>query len=438
MTRQIGMLDKKLFGDTAWNYGAFAAMACTGVVLNFFIAAHFGIEALGQFNQIYAFYIVTAQLAVFGVHDSAQKHVAEHITSKSLEALVANTAFGLAGFIGFAVGFFVWLIAGFVGNIVESEPVGRGLAMAAPGLALFSMNKVLMGVLNGQRRMKAFAIIQGLRMLSILMFALFTAYKGWPAYFIGAGFAVAEAIILIPLLVLVKPLWRRSNTWGDGRFWVRRHLEFGAKALPNGFLTEGYIRVDVLMLSIFVDDAAIGIYSFAAMFIEGLYQVPVVIRTVINPVLVRLISGGDKIKLTAFARRIMLLSLVIFVFVAGPVCFGFPLLTPWFPKGLVANAEPILWILIWGLGLYAAFIPLDFILIQAGYPGRQSMLMTFNILSNVGFNVWLIPDFGIVGAAVATSCAFVISGLSLNLVIWRWLAIPGGLFFKAGITKKIR
>ena len=64
--------------------------------------------------------------------------------------------------------------------------------------------------------------------------------------------------------------------------------------------------------------------------------------------------------------------------------------------------------------------------------------MTFNILCNVGFNVWLIPDFGIVGAAVATSCAFVISGLSLNLVIWRWLAIPGGLFFKAGITKKIR
>ena len=34
------------------------------------------------------------------------------------------------------------------------------------------------------------------------------------------------------------------------------------------------------VLAIFVGDEAVGIYSFAAMFIEGLYQVPTVIRTV--------------------------------------------------------------------------------------------------------------------------------------------------------------
>ena len=67
MTQSAGPLDKKLLGDTAWNYSAFVLMAGTGVALNFFIAAHFGAAALGQFNQIYAVYIVAAQVAVFGI-----------------------------------------------------------------------------------------------------------------------------------------------------------------------------------------------------------------------------------------------------------------------------------------------------------------------------------------------------------------------------------
>ena len=81
-------LDRKFLGDTAWNYGAFAVMAATGVILNFFIAWRFGTAALGVFNQIYAVYMVMAQLAVFGVHDSAQKYVAEH--SGDAAALLAD------------------------------------------------------------------------------------------------------------------------------------------------------------------------------------------------------------------------------------------------------------------------------------------------------------------------------------------------------------
>ena len=72
MAEVSSRLDRKLLGDMACNYGAFTLMAGTGVILNFFIAIQFGVETLGVFNQIYAVYIVAAQLAVFGLHDSAQ------------------------------------------------------------------------------------------------------------------------------------------------------------------------------------------------------------------------------------------------------------------------------------------------------------------------------------------------------------------------------
>ena len=50
MANTPSRFDGKFLTDTAWNYAAFAIMAATGVILNFFIATHFGIETLGVFN----------------------------------------------------------------------------------------------------------------------------------------------------------------------------------------------------------------------------------------------------------------------------------------------------------------------------------------------------------------------------------------------------
>jgi len=429
MTETAGPLDRKFAGDTAWNYGAFALMAGTGVILNFFIAAHFGTAALGVFNQIYAVYIVSAQLAVFGIHDSAQKYVAQFGDDPATRQTAARAASLAGAGIGIAVALAIGLSAGPIGELAESPAVGQGVALAAPGLALFALNKVLMGILNGERRMRAFAVMQGVRVLAILAFVLLTARMAWPPHLFGAAFTVAEAIIVVPLLVLVRP-WRRDGGAAEGtREWLRRHLDFGAKALPNGFLAESYIRVDVLMLALFVDDAAVGVYSFAAMFIEGLYQVPVVIRTVVNPVLVKLVGGGDRAALGRFGRRIMVISLAVFIAAAGAVHLVFPHLAPYFPNGLVAGAAPVLVTLTAGLAIYAAFVPLDFVLLQAGRPGRQSLLMGLNIAVNAALNLALIPRYGIEGAALATAVSFALSALTLNAATWIWLGMPGGLLF---------
>ncbi|MDD9878773.1 MAG: oligosaccharide flippase family protein [Magnetovibrio sp.] len=425
-----GRIDGKLLGDTAWNYGAFALMAGTGVILNFFIAIRFGVETLGIFNQIYAVYIVAAQLAVFGIHDSAQKHTAEH-GGAAARADVARSAILLAGVIGGAVAGAVFALSGWIGALAESAPVGEGVALAAPGLLFFALNKVLMGILNGQRRMKAFAVAQSFRVLTILAFAFLVAAMDWPGHVLGAGFSVAEVLLFPPLMVLIKP-WRAELSAAEGaRTWIRRHLDFGTKALPNGFLAESYIRVDILMLALFVDDAAVGVYSFAAMFIEGLYQVPAVVRTVVNPVLVRLAAAGDMTELARFGRRIMAMSFAIFLAAAAAALLIFPYLGPFFPDDLVARSYPVLMVLTGGLALYAAFVPLDFLLMQAGQPGWQSGLMTVNIAINAGLNVALIPLFGITGAAMATAIAFALSGVTLNVAVWSRLGLKGG-FLLAG------
>ena len=421
-------LDRKLLGDTAWNYSAFALMAGTGIILNFFIAIQFGVETLGVFNQIYAVYIVAAQLAAFGMHDSAQKHTAEHHGQEDERQLIARSANLTALLIGAGVALVIYLAAPLIGRVVNSASVGLGIAWAAPGLLFFALNKVQMGILNGERRMQAFAVMQGMRVLTILSVILVAEAQEWPSHLLGASFTIAELVIFGPLLILVRPWQCRRNAAG-ARYWWRQHLNFGAKALPNGFLAESYLRVDVLMLAIFVSDEAVGVYSFAAMFIEGLYQVPTVIRTVVNPVLVRLIDAGDRRALARFGRRVMIMSLGVFVIAAGLAYLIFPSLGPFFPDDLVSRAYPVLSIIIFGLVIYAAFVPLDFMLMQAGQPGWQSALMSLNISVNAALNITLIPIYGIHGAAVATATAFAVSAVTLNSAVWWRLGMRGGLIF---------
>ena len=94
---------------------------------------------------------------------------------------------------------------------------------------------------------------------------------------------------------------------------------------------------------------------------------------------------------------------------------------------LVDQSFELLVILAVGLATYAAFVPLDFVLLQAGLPGRQSLLMALNVAINVSLNLLLVPPLGIQGAALATACAWLLSGVTLNLASWRWLGLRGGI-----------
>ncbi|MCH7833089.1 MAG: oligosaccharide flippase family protein [Proteobacteria bacterium] len=419
--------DGKFLTDTAWNYAAFAIMAATGVILNFFIAMHFGIETLGVFNQIYAVYIVTAQLAVMGLHDSVQKHNAEYPDLPERLEVLSAAALWLALGSGLLTAILIFALSGPIGRLADSEAVGRGIAMAAPGLLFFALNKVLMGILNGRRRMKAFAAGQAFRVSVILASCLGIAALGLPGYMLGASFTIAEVALLPGLLWVLRPPLAGFGGGAEFRHWLANHFRFGTKALVNGFLAESYIRVDIIMLGVFVSDHAVGIYSFAALFIEGLYQVPSVVRTIANPVLVRLFAASEKGPIVGFCRRTAGLSAAIYVAAAGAVVVIFPYLEPFFPDQLVPQSTPVLWVLVSGLLVYAAFIPLDHALLQAGSPGRQSLLMSANVAANVALNLALIPFFGIMGAAIATAVAFAVSTLNLNLAAGRWLGMRGGL-----------
>lgn len=393
--------------DVLWNIASYAVMGLSGILMNFVIARAYDTTVLGVFNQVFAVYIVFSQIAVGGVHLSVLKHVAEFAADGLLyrPIIVAGTFLAMA--FAAVTCIVYWILREPISGWLESPEVMTGVALSVPALFFFSINKVFLAVFNALSRMRTYAVFQALRYVLLLMALVFAAVVHWPGGKLAIVFSVVEILLFVGSLTVIYPELRGVAA-GTAKNWFARHLDFGIRAFPGNVLLDLMSRVDVLILGFFASDRIVGIYSLAAIPAEGVYQLPVVFRTLANPVLVKLIAERklDELKLKAreMGRSVFLLMSVVCV--AAAIVY---------PLGifLVSNRQdfmaswPLFSILMGGVLLSAAYIPLGNILLQAGRPGLHTLMIILLVACNVGANVVLIPLMGGLGAAVGTALSWV-------------------------------
>ena len=101
--------------------------------------------------------------------------------------------------------------------------------------------------------------------------------------------------------------------------------------------------------------------------------------------------------------------MVILIFILGR-----PLLLLFGPQ--FGEGYPLLYILAIGLLVRASIGPAESLLTMAGQQGICSLIYTATFLVNVALNLLLIPRFGLMGAATATSTALIIETVALYTV----------------------
>lgn len=413
--RLVDTLSTKLSNDIAWTMGSFMILALSGIVINLVVAYFRGTEDLGVFNLAYSVYIIVSQIAAFGVHYSVLRYAAlkqedsEELGAVLGSALVLVTIFGLAmaGLVFLAEPLFA---------TAYSERAARAISFAALGMALFPASKVLIAFLNGLRHMKAFAVLQAGRY--IVVAAVVTAFAVSNQDFTLASlcFAIAEIVTLTAAAVYIASR-RLVQRMRSRKSWLREHMSFGGRSLLAGMFGEINTRVDVLCIGIFLSDRDVGVYSFVAMLLDGLYHLLAMVRVNFNPVLVNCVRDSrwpEAQRMLRLSKRfipllMLALSSLIFAFF-WVVTF---MLVP--ERGLQEGVA-VLFILLTGLVISSPFIPFDNMMLISGYPGRQTIQQAVAFVTNVSLNLALIPLVGIEGAAIGTACSYLASVVSLILM----------------------
>lgn len=406
----------KFQSDVAWNVASLAILGIAGLALNILIAEHWDASTLGVFNQALAAYTFFSMAAVGGIDRSALRAVAEAGEDRARAAAAAWATLAPTAGIAAVVAVLYWLARWPIAHALESDGVAAAIEASAPGLYFFALNKVLLAIVNGERRMRAFALYQSLRYVGILATLFAAMHFEWSGDRLIIVFSVAEAILFVVALIDVSRLLRFAPTgW---RAEVRGHVVFGAKSAFSGVLLELNAKVDVWMIGLYMSDAAVGIYTFAAMIAEGLYQVVVVLQNVYNPILARHLALGEHEAIGAIVRRGRVWTWVGMAAVAAVAVLLYPLALeiigarPEFAESRLPFA-----ILVGGIAAAAGYLPFGQVLLMGGRPAAHTALISLTVLANVVGNAILIPRHGLAGAAAATALSMVVSILLLRLIV---------------------
>lgn len=395
------------FGALLTNALSLAIVAGAGLAISGLLGHYFGAASVGQFNQLATLHLLCAQVAAFGIHLSCLHYLSRKDLDAKGWAQGAQAALSLAAATGTLAALALWAAAGGLESLFDSPGLAAGLRWVAPAVGLFGMNKVVLALLNAADRLHSYAFLQALRPAVWLIGAalLVQGDSADPAR-IGQFFLAGEAAALVGGGLF---LWRKAGLWGKAETaWFVRHARFGLRALPSHLIIELNTRIDVLVLSLFLPPDKVGIYSFAALLAEGIFQIGILVRTVINQRLVRALVEKNQAALNELKRHAGGLSLGLTVTASVILLAGFGpgldllRLDPALHEGHLALA-----LLLFGISVCSYDSPFWMTLVLAGHPLAHTRLMALLCGLNLALNVALAPLFGLTGAAAATAAMFV-------------------------------
>lgn len=292
-------------------------------------------------------------------------------------------------------------------------------AVALPGELFFSIG---LFALLGRGRVYAYSAIRFIRRASLLVLVIVVAAIAWASPDLHLSLDVILAVNLVALALTVgATLWVARR---DGTLSIRpsmpllvEELRFGTRAIAGTIAERLQFRSDAFLVNLFVGVAATGIYSVTSGLAETLWYVPnalglVMFSRAVDP-------HADSGRIAAVLTRT---TIAVTLVTAVPAFLLGPQLVRIVYGSTFADAGVALRLILPGVVLYSIVAVLSRYIIGRGRPGTGTALLLIGLATNVGFNILLIPRFGILGAAATSSISY---GLTALITLWVFIRMSG-------------
>lgn len=374
-----------------------------------------GKEGFGAFSYAQALSMMFLMFVNFGLNPLVVRDVARN------HALASRYLFNVLWWKGvLAIVSYLVLVASLFWVVETTPEVRTAILFIAGAVAMRFFSMTARTLLRAFERFDVESLGVFVEQILLVGIGATVLFRGGGIVQLAMAFFVARllgAVFVSACVLRIVPLrWEF-----DPQLMMRLQM----KALPigiAGFVTTAYLHIDTLILKQMVTMGEVGQYNAALKVFIGSLMLPSIICQVWLP---RLSTSyeEDKHKHNRILIVGMLALLVmgcavalVGVFVAGPLMRGV------FGPEFDGSVEPmrilfvvcILTFQIWFLRTFLVAV------------NRQRMLVVFSVAglsARVGFNLLLIPRYGINGAAIATGLA----ELTVFASIWFYLAI---WFFK--------
>ena len=380
-----------------------------GFATTVIVSRSLGPSGRGLFAVAAAVAAIGIQFGNLGLHASNTYYVAKH--RELLPVLIGNTlvvSFGIGG----TAALFGWTLVAIWPKLAPLHGTLLALALAwIPfGLAYLLLQNLLLGVdqvrtFNGiELASKATGLVLvGLAILSgkisaEIMFAATLAALVLSFFWV---FWKLRDLLRHPVLVSLTVF--------------RQHVRLGVKAYLIAFFGFLVLRIDLVMVKYMLGAQAAGYYSISETMAENMLTLPVVVGTILFPKLSGMAHRKEKLHLTRKAAFVTA-ALLVPIMVIGSA-LAKPLVQVVFGKSFLPAVAPFIWLMPGSFLLGVETVIVQY-LNSLGFPRIVAYSWLLVTALNIGINLWAIPAYGIVGAAIVSTISYALVFVLVLAVIY--------------------
>jgi len=399
-------------------------LAASGFLMNALIVAARGEEALGVFNQVYAIYLIFSQIVVFGLHHSVLRLVSINSQDRAYCSEISISALILIIIISVPATCLSILLVKPISFLLDSPDVIYGLFYTLPSLVFFSINKVLINVLNGLDEMKSFSFFRSLRYILLPLIILCIIVMGLESRYIALSLSICEFILTIWLSIHIFRKVLHFPRLTHFSQLAKEHITFGYRGFMSGLLIGINTKIDVLMIGAFLTDTHVGIYSFAAVLAEGLYEITVVAQLTMNPLIGKAFAKNDIKGIESLSRDFRKMFYPLMCIIGAVSIAIYPLIIKLFadPSYLV-ESWIIFSLIVIGIVIDSGYGAMRGLIMQGNRPGLYTFYILALVVGDALLNLVMIPLMGIIGAGLVTMLTYILGMVYLIRISKRQFAI---------------
>jgi len=173
-------------------------------------------------------------------------------------------------------------------------------------------------------------------------------------------------------------------------------------------------QVGIVLIGYFMNEVEVGYYAVSAILIQGIILIPSAMQYVTSPAIATYHGKREHENIIKLMKNVMIKTFSITIFFSVLLAiFGKFMINIFFTDEFLPAYLPLLILLI-GYSIYAPIVSIGGALASIGKVKIVFRISALSAFINILLNIILIPKFGIVGAAIATSTSLIITVI-LNL-----------------------
>lgn len=388
---------RRIAKNTLALFAAQFFIAILSLVLSIFIARNLGDVTFGKYSFALAFVAIFTVFSDLGYNTLLIRDVAraKDQASKYLSNIISIRA--LLSIVIFAL---IFIIINVMDYPADTKNV---IYLFGVYTLLVSLSNIFRVTFRAFEKMEYEAGINILTEIVKVSLGLLVLFLGYGLMELALVFLFSGIFDFLLSFLVCEKKFVKSKTELDFGFW-KKTIKI---ALPLSMLSIFgliYIRIDTIMLSVMKGDAVVGWYNAAYNLVLSFKAIPHLFMNALFPLMsYYYVSSKSSLKVSyeKSFKYLLLLGL--------PIAVGITLLAdrfiPLFYGQQFVNSVIALQILAWDVLLIFLCKCSSFLLVSSNKQNQMAIIVVFVALLNVILNLFLIPSFSYIGAAIATIAA---------------------------------